>query len=345
MTVNKAFDKKTSSLFVVGSPFQVLCAAEAIHNFDISDYECLVPLNPTEIRNSQTLELLDYFNIKYKILYSEKRSKIRILVEEIIKPIICSHNYNRVFIGDVYRINQLTLALSNIKRGGSLVYLDDGIATLSIFDGLQLYKHEALHIRLRLINFMAGVRKIKLEKYFFTVYSDYDVDKEKFSIYPNNFSLLEQHLTYDLLSERTVMFVGTNTERYCQCYSLSVEELIKVLFDKLQILKHRFPNCKYVYIPHGRDTNSDVQNVCFQCGFEYTRIPVCIELHLLRNNIRPLAVAGFVSSALFNIKKIFKTENVINFYPVRKSSSFYLKNYNVSKYYERNGIEFLEEIF
>ena len=55
------FEKGEPSLFIIGSPFQLLCAYEAIHTFNIYDYKIVVVNNESDSRENHILSMLEAF--------------------------------------------------------------------------------------------------------------------------------------------------------------------------------------------------------------------------------------------------------------------------------------------
>jgi hypothetical protein len=51
------FEKGEPSLFIIGSPFQLLCAYEAIHTFNIYDYKIIVVYNESDSRKNQIFSI------------------------------------------------------------------------------------------------------------------------------------------------------------------------------------------------------------------------------------------------------------------------------------------------
>ena len=60
------FSMSTPSVFVVWSPFQILCAVSAIRQFAIKDYLLLVRLYKGDARNQQILNILNKYELRYK---------------------------------------------------------------------------------------------------------------------------------------------------------------------------------------------------------------------------------------------------------------------------------------
>ena len=69
-----------------------------------------------------------------------------------------------------------------------------------------------------------------------------------------------------------------------------------------------------------------------------------IEMELLTHKYNPLAILGFTSSALYNLKKIFPETRVVNVLYERDDSNMAYQEYKMlSDYYLNNGVELVTE--
>ena len=334
----KAFGKYVSSVFVIGSPFQALCAIEAIREFEISDYKVILPLSPNEQRNRQLLTILKDFGIVYEIFNAKEARAMQILLNECkIKHKKDRNRYNRAFIGDYYQILYKSIALSYLNTGSPMVYLDDGNSSISIFRGVRkktAWRSQCVNL---LFYSLARIQKIIPDRFFYTIY--YDIDERKFFKYPNHFSYLFFHKEKDTERASGVIFIGTNTSAFCEQMGIQ-ESMLENIISKLFMEIHKeYPSQEITYVPHGRDSNIHIPDICAQNNVVYRPIEVSIEYFLYKEQLFPVAIYGFSSTALFNLKKMMPNIRAVN-YVIEKMNAPYYEYFNrISEYYQQNSIK------
>ena len=130
--MTQPFQQSTPSIFVVTSPFQALCAFNAIKAFEITDYRFYLALIE-DIRNEQLFTLFQQQGIAYEVVNVEKLTKTDRL--QFLLPHFS--RYKRLFIGDARNISQYFIGLSKVSNGGCMVYLDDGNDNIFLLKGHQ----------------------------------------------------------------------------------------------------------------------------------------------------------------------------------------------------------------
>ncbi len=330
------FDKGSSSLFIISSPLQLLCAIEAIREFRIANYLVLFVAPSNSIRNVQVINMLSYYKIAYKFVEVPDSYSI---YNKILKSFFSKSPsfFSRIFVGDYNNLFQLAIALQYHSLSSHVLYLDDGTANIAVLQNVKIDIPFKQRLARMIISFLFLLKFTNINKYFYTLYHDLVTSK---ILYPNNFS----HLIKSTEANREnngVFFIGTNSLRYTECYLNNDFELYKSrLFDVLLSIKENNPSEVVYYIPHGRDSINCIETFCMDNGIVYLRLEEAVESYFAKSTIYPKLIAGFVSSALFNLKKMFPKSDVINYYPVSKQSSWYEKFYTTSLYYEKHGIEF-----
>ena len=328
------FEKGEPSLFIIGSPFQLLCAYEAIHTFNIYDYKIIVVYNESDSRKNQIFSMLEAFKLKYSKCEENKIHASRMIFNKSIWGLNKKEKkYNRIFIGNYDLISYRTIALSQANNGCNFIFLDDGNASIHFLKKGH-YKHSFFCSLLEKIFLgISHFRGINPEKYFFSIYNDINTYKV---VYPNKFDHLGAQLTNSDHPEKCY-FIGTNSTEFVRAMGISLEKYRAYLKKALEALKKQYGST--VYIPHGRDINSNDKELCQYLSISYTPLQEAIELYLVKNGIRPQVVAGFSSSALFNIKKIFPNSQVINLFIAQKNSPDYKVYSEIAEYYKKNNIE------
>ena len=321
------FAEKEPSLFIVQTPFQAMCAINAIRQLHIEEYVLSLHLHPTtEKRNKQTVELVERYGYKYSIV----ETKPLRLANRVSMLFGRKGHYRRVFLGTHLNHDGYVHALSELRNGGNLVLLDDGIATLALLKDEYKAKGRS-YIYMVWNKVVATMRRISLNNVF-TVYKN--VYNPKWNIAFNDISLLRQ---LDFSGKRkNVIFIGTNNSGFIN-EGIDEVEFKKTLYNVLKKVKMSYPQEEITYIPHGRDKSSFVKEFCKELGISYKPLDVNVEIFLLSMEAAPLAIYGFTSSALYNLKMLYPESDIHNFV-MKILTDKYPSILDASSYYEKQGI-------
>lgn len=297
--------KGQSAVFCLsGSSFQALCMIEAIHAFEITDYRVLLCLSENELpRRGQIDTLLERYHIKYEI----ESVNFSITKAERFKALLPNKSkYKVAFIGDCNNELLIFKACRYVSDGGTLVYLDDGIATIQFFNGMfQLSSKLRPYYEL-----MSGIRRIDFDRFFYTVYDDLE-DGRHIPIINNFQTLALQQKAKSTVSG--IYFIGTCIKDYCDFECIPVEQFMNVLQFIIHELRTNNPDESLVYVPHGRETMmSELERICKEENAELRMSKISVEMMLLEEKDYPRSVYGFTSSALYNIKKLFPETELCN---------------------------------
>lgn len=301
----KELIKEQPAIFCLsGSSFQALCMIEAIHAFEITDYRVLLSLSENEIpRKGQIITLLE----KYHIAYEIESVNFTITKTERFKALLPNKNkYKVAFIGDCNNELLIFKAFRYVSDGGTLVYLDDGIATIQFFNGMfQLSKKLRPYYEL-----ICKLRRIDFDRYFYTVYEDL-MDERHIPIINNFQTLALQQKTKSTV--KGIYIIGTCIKNYCDFECVPLEKFMIVLQHLMHELRMQHPDEPLVYVPHGRETMmAELETMCQEENVELRMSKISVEMMLLEEKDYPNAVYGFTSSALYNIKKLFPETKTCN---------------------------------
>lgn len=343
----EAFAKYTPSVFIVGSPLQLLCAIEAIREFKIETYYFVFTLDYEAPRNQQIFEMAEYYNLKSYDIHWLRIEPYRD-VPNVIKSI--GQKFARIFIGDYYMTYCHYLAEQYAKPNSIIIYVDDGMSSILCFNGLGKI-HKPTNWRKRLNwyrNRIVGRSKLikELERKqiydsncFFTLFSD--IETKHFALYPNTFRhLLESSKLDGGKREDVVIIIGL-------AISVQADELLRIpeyeiesiVWNNLSEIKQSYPSTRIVYIPHGRDNNNNVPQFCSMLGIEYMRLNEPIESFMIKSDMNPLALYGFGSSALLTLHRFFSSAKAVNWkFVTTKKGSLDKIDKTIKKYYEKSGI-------
>ena len=169
-----------------------------------------------------------------------------------------------------------------------------------------------------------------------------DIPHDGFHTFTNNMSLLTSNEETKSISE--IIFVGTNPKSFGKSLCLDIPKYNCMLRSLLMRLKESFPNCKLVYIPHGADVGIESKRICKETGWNYVPVSMTIELYFLQRAVKPISVYGFLSTALFVLKRMFPDMNIINVIPQIIMNIPSYENYqDLSLYYENNSIPSVDD--
>jgi hypothetical protein len=330
---NHPFEKTTPSLFVVGTPFQALCAIEVIKDLEIEKYSFYVVKDGN--RDDQMISLVDKFNIKYDIVDRDKD------IYPYLKRLICLKSnicgFKRGFVGSHDSTTLFFFALRLMDDNSTVISLDDGNKTISILK--ESVSRKPLNIlsfiNLATINLAARRRNIVLRKHLYTIYSD--IPNSRYLCCSNTFShVIPNHMH---VNKGGVYFVGTYATAFVKMIAkISLERYYQLLAQLFSDICTQYPNETKTYIPHGRDRDEKTQGICENYGFSYERPENIIEMHLIQQISYPSLIIGFSSSALFNLKKIFPEAKVVDIL-VDNEGHIDQRHFVVSEYYVNNGID------
>ena len=322
------------ALIFVNSPLQLINIRSAIKHFNINKYDLFITVDETSNRHKQIEIMANLYGISYKTtnFYKDIITKRRFFYINFIKFCLTHKfgEYDILLLGD-YRWSDLTISqLNKIKKGGRIIYVDDGNASINILKGRDITLNSK--IIYYIANYFLKLKKIKNNIYF-TAY--YDVRSTRFDIIPNK----SLELNIDNKRNDKIYFIGTNTKIYTEYLGISTNNFLNKLRNILNKIKEENPGKKIIYIPHGRDQVNDIKLICNDLNIEYSKIEICIELFLIEQNEAPYALYALGSSALFNLKQIFPNtlfKNIRTIGNNKKANNIYNELYS---YYEKHGIQ------
>lgn len=354
-STERAFAKGSDTAFLVMSPFQLLCALEAIETFDIKNFYLeFVFVKEYKHRNEQMIQMAKQMQIDYAISYTDDISIDSLYQQNATIPSKASYLYSRVFIGDYNSKHLHVEAFRLAQEGGCILYLDDGTSTICLLKGIfnngdtnswvekyKAFKYKRGTNKLhRLIQEKMRKNGVDLFDGFYTMYDE--VSNTKYHLYPNNFDRLRNTKQRIMSDNYLVCIIGTAIAEFSESVLRENEEVLEsIIWNKLSKIKRKYPTCKIIYVPHPRDNNSVVPNFCKILNIEYLKINESVESFLLKSPCRIKAIWGFGSTALGVLRKLFKDTEIVN---ISISKGTTTKIYDVIyQYYSIIGIE-LEEV-
>lgn len=333
------FEPHIPSVFVIASPFQALCAMAAIKQLQITNFMFIAFIPSDDPRSKQIENFFNEAAIKYVPI--RKFTRLVWLYYKIKALKHRDNQYKRLFLGDFRGIILSIIGSCYVSDNSEVVYLDDGNVTISILNNLISEPMNDIN-RVRLER-VSNRRGFIFQKKWLTIYGD--ISNPNFIIKNLDLSFAVQK--NNLASTKGYIYiVGTNIERFCDALKISQSIFVSRLESLFCQIKNEYPNTPIVYIPHGRDNSEYAIKLCqkYECTFH--RAEIMIELELLHQKSNPLAIYGFTSTALYNLKKIYPESQVVNVLFECCDDNIAFQEYKMlSEYYQKNGIELIMERF
>lgn len=348
----RAFCKGGSAAFVVESTFQLMCAREAIHEFEIEDFHIVMatfesygPRNQQMLHAAEkwglVMELMDMTTVDFNAFFASDAT-----LDNSRK------RYDRVFVGDRDNLNMLVIAGDYAKTGGFVILFDDGTASIGqlkdIYHGkkpsndwVDLYhwyqsKQAYLNKRQAIYNKLAE-KGICFTDDFYTIFDD--LASPRHATYRNTFSyLLSQPKSADA-DPIGVVVVGTIVEEIARIFSVTPVYMEQKFAEILRGIRERYPEETIIYVPHPRDAGTGVKNICDELNIVYTHLSVPIESYVLSNSHTLKSVYGFGSTALIVLKKILPDVDITNIeFAYSNNSKVDRTRAELQDYYRKSGM-------
>ena len=350
---NSIFAKNLSTVFIVASPFQLMCAIEAIYEFEIKSYKFVFCLVPGWGRNNQMFEIAKARKIDYDIIDYGSNTDTYFDIQKGQYKIECTGLYDRIFIGDFFQSYYFFIVPIYARKGAVVGYIDDGNDTILFLKGIEK-EHKPANLRAQLHWYRnlryreTGKRNaarndfcrlgICDSKAFFTIFNN--IQSKLFAIHPNTFShLIPQKGKSHLLHQ--VIVIGTCMSVYAEeVAGIRVSLLESILWDKLCNLRKMYPKDEIFYVPHPRDDDQYIPSFCKLLNIKYEKIYEPIEMYCINNGIEPIAIVGMRSNAHVALKRIYPTSEVTFWHVASQKGKDYNKIDKVlMRYYNKCGIK------
>lgn len=307
-----------NNLFLIASPFQLLCAYEAMETQSKEDTNQLIIFESNNVfQNKMLKDMLTTLEMKCKcdiLLYKNKASMFieKLFLLRSIKEI----HYNNVFVGHLEEFfNQVYICNLNYK---SLFNLDDGAATINM---IKKYSLENLELNVFRDNYSADtiIKKLILKLFGLNFY------RKGFNI--------KWFTIFDLSSESPNIIIKNKFENLIKKFSKSSyesnqEEKDKTFFlgsnvinagvinnvkEYKTLLRKYFIKCgnkDIVYLAHRFEDIEVLKDLFLEYDVTVLKNDKIVELYFLENSIYPISITSFYSTALFSLKLLFPESNV-----------------------------------
>lgn len=317
------------ALFCVDSPLQALCAIEAIDKFKPKEYDFLLVENG--VRTIQIENLLKSENIRYEIVKSRYSiwEQFGFIYDSFLPR---RSNYDSIFFGHYLAIGILFSLIPLLKNQGQIIYVDDGNYIIPLSRNTTTIPL-LTKIRRFILSIVCSIRKIHDDN-FFTIYAE-NIDNKNWNIIKNELNRIMSTCT--IHDDGIVYVIGTVPDVYCNYLGISLNVFIQKLGSFLSTIKNDNPGTKIIYIPHGRDNNENIKQLCRQLDISYQKNDCCIELYAY-NRPRPQFIYGFSSTALFTLQKMMPGTKVVNIQLDGKNRAAMKEYDEINSFFKKNGI-------
>ena len=333
------FEPKTPSVFFIDSPFQAICAVAAIRQLQIDDYRMVVMLTDNKQRNSTITTFLNMQHIGYNTVnYNHFTYKWYQLMCLVKRP----HNhYHRLFIGYFGAPFHHFAGCSMVADGAHVVYLDDGVATVTLLKHKQITDITYFKQK-RIITLMARRRRFDLYHNLLTIYND--IDNPCYQIAALSLNVLDNKMnSTGKQQEKGIYLIGTCSQSYRHQLHISEDEFTQKTDQLMASLKAEYAGDPIVFVPHRNDEGDYARRLCEKHQEEYRPVDMTVEIELQKQECPPKVIVGFTSSALYNLKQMFPQCRVVNvLFTPGENNKAYHDFLAISTYYEKNGIEMIK---
>ena len=323
------------TLFILKSPFQAMCACEAINAFKIENRYDVVLLKDT-VNKEMTSTLLRSKGILFFEVSESLESKEVLKVFSSFK-----RKYRTCFVGNYYSLNMYRLALYSVVKGGVIKYMDDGTATLSLFlpnafpryyskkGFLQRNKLRWDYLKLDIERKVLGVKQ--------SLYTIYDVESPKWVIEKNKLETLQNRINCE---KSGIYIIGTRSS-----YHFERADYIQLLENTVHYAVALCPGQPVYYCPHRADSYK-YDDFLQKNDIRVFNTKVSVEIDFISNSINPMMVVGYGSTALLTLKLMFPSSIVTSIEIKSKAQSIY-KGYKelsdcINDYYRSGGINIID---
>lgn len=318
-------NKKT--LFLLGSPFQCLCAFQAIRYYNIKNYTIFIP-DTKGIENTEVL-----LQKKRESFTKINNNNMNGILSMLIKP---HPKFETIFIGNYYDDSYLLIASLFSSRSSKICYLDDGTATMKLFSDTPL--HFPTSISQKILKGVARMIFFAKRCSIYNYFTMFEVKSNKYNIVKFDFILDNNALP---TKPQGVYVIGNNSSDM-EFKTLTYDDYYLGLFEYLKL---NYPNEIIYYCPHRRDhNNADHKQKYSGKGVEWFDTEISVEYDFTENNIYPVAIYGLNSTALFTLKKIYPLSEVSTVRFELKSNHLNEVEVNLLEDYKRANINIINVV-
>jgi len=335
--VKKMSKDSKKALFIVSSPFQALCAIEAIYQYKI-DFPIFIALyGQARQNNSNASNIIDQFgftNNKYELCYQSFKSLLINSRSDIKKINIKKHDIKMIFIGDYFSPSQRIFSVFCSNNPKETIYrcVDDGNSTIeALLWGLNVIRFRSINIFLKLCiaEIFTFFNKVKIKEFF----SIFALNNKNYKIEVNTLHHLKGLI--NISSNKNIYILGTNL---CEKNLLAENSYHNYLSLIIQSIKDKFPNEKVIFCPHRGESKKSVSDIADQYNLSIYTSEYTIELDFVLKNISPVAIYSFGSTASYSLKILYPDTHSYIIIPETNNKLLNRTHEEISKVYQEQNI-------
>jgi hypothetical protein len=298
-------------LFIVASPFQVISAIEAKHNFRSVKTLLIYFQHKTELENrtiSSAVEFGDWDEV-IALAYPTGKSSFTNSLQFLQNLQKSGETFRHIFVGDIFSSSRSYLQrvlASNLKKSGDVVLLDDGVLT-TVGNFKSGWKRERVKIWTN-IRWNLFFIKTALPKFSVFTAIDFEQRESYPTVFKNSFNHFQTLAGEGNFSrkEENIYFIGSATVETWKMSEERFRAFMEGIFSNLENFSNRY------FIPH-RQCSDRTLEIVEEIGFSILKLSQPIEFHFIGKREVPLNIASTTSTALLSLKLIFNSPNAFAF--------------------------------
>ena len=336
------------NLYIVSTPLQLLSAIEAQKHFQTQNNVLVILFFLIrDGRNiNQMFKLVKHFPYS-KLMTFQNSKRVNLYSFTNYLKELSKYKYEYLFFGYSTPLYRRMVANCSYKK---LFFLDDGVHTITTHE--QVFNEENEELRKSFSPFPKYKTPKHLFRYYLYAILGYKMDSELEDL--NFFTLFdlksyknEQIIQHDLSYIRELFFKKSIDDNrvyilgqpLTRAIAMPVNQYIHYLKSIFNYYKDR----EIYYIPHRVEPISEelIELVSEYQNVKLVKLEESIEFYFMNNNLYPTDVASFITSALFNLKKIYPKSNQTAFeIDLSVLSEFHQNNIElIYENYEKENIE------
>jgi len=297
------------NLFLVTSPFQLLCAIEAKYQYRTKSNILILREEKSSSSSTQMKLLLDKSEWDH-IIYLGRRSKVweAWKLQYNLKKINPSLRFNSVFYAD-YSAWRTNVMLNNLTADNEIMF-DDGVGTVREFNEKiqpEIVISRNKKSRDMLLN-LAGLKEPR--KIFprdnFSFFTFFELPESKQSITVNTLTQLQARLNTSRCYDPTgpVAFIGQGMVAES---GINLDYYINLLESLIQDNK-----ADLIYFPHRTEAEFVKDRLMKIKGLTYHQSSLPLELEIAVQGISLSKIYGIASTATITLEKLYPAIPVID---------------------------------
>lgn len=324
------------ALFIVSSPFQAICAIEAVYKYKIDSPVFVILQGQQQKVNSTTIKIFakcDFEN-KYELVYQSFKKLIKQSPKDINELNFKKDDYRLIFIGDFFSPEQRVFSAYCCKnpKETNFIYLDDGSSTVEAYSwGLNTIRFQNFNTFFKIgVSQLLFLIKGITPNDFFTIFS---LKSKTYNSIPNSLNNLKTKIGKK--SPANIYILGSNL---LNVGLVTIEEYLNFLKIIIENFRSNFIDEKVYYCPHRGESSSFIQKIKFEFNLEIFRPEYTIEFDFVLKDIHPVAIYSFGSTASYTLKMLFPNLHSYTIIP-KTNNKVINRSYNeIIKIYQKQNI-------